>query len=353
MSESEYYLTYVDNISYINTPKTMTGAKVVVITGRYWDPKAKVYGINEDPREYNYIGTSSNHSIPPYLLCDNEEHTPLFDVENPLSAGNQEKSMTTLFGTHKLEEAILFVHGFNNELSDAKRRANIILDITKKTVIVFDWPSSHNSFLIGTATGYARDSEMATASVRALNWVLYLLLDNINKIHIFSHSMGSRIAVASLGSLTHDYSLLNIDKTGEVYNTYQNRLGKLGKLVFKEPDIDKINMAKFISRFIPTLKDINTNIKVYIFAHNDDKALKLSQSIHGDYRVGQLKGARDLEQILIRAPNVKEKEIPLDIIDESSCGDTVWIIHRFLRPYGNHSYFDCPKFQKDLMGVLK
>lgn len=331
----------------------MTDAKVVVITGRYWDPKAKVYSINEDPREYNYIGTSSNHSIPPYLLCDNEEHTPLFEVDEPLNDSNQQKSMITLFGTHKLEEAILFVHGFNNELSDAKRRANIILDITKKTVIVFDWPSSHNSFLIGAATGYARDSEMATASVRALNWVLYLLLDNINKLHIFSHSMGSRIAVASLGSLTHDYSLLNHYKTGEVYYTYKNRLEKLGKLVFKEPDIDKVNMAKFISRFIPTLKDINASIKIYIFAHNDDKALKLSQSIHGDFRVGQLRGARDLQTILIKAPNVKEGEIPLEIIDESSCGNTVWIIPRHLRPYGNHSYFDCPKFQQDLINVLK
>jgi hypothetical protein len=92
---------------------------------------------------------------------------------------------------------------------------------------------------------------------------------------------------------------------------------------------------------------------VYIFAHNDDKALKLYQSIHGDYRVGQLRGAQGLQNILIKAPNVKEDDIPLEVIDESSCGDTLWIIPRHLQPYGNYSYFDCPKFQHDLINVLK
>jgi hypothetical protein len=112
--------------------------------------------------------------------------------------------------------------------------------------------------------------------------------------------MGSRIVVNSLNSFGHDHAILlresNCVKsrtlhpdTTDFLTKYKNRLGKLGKIIFKQPDIDKVNMAnfisQFISQFIPTVIDIKTSqsstsihgreVIVHIFVQKHDEALKL------------------------------------------------------------------------------
>jgi hypothetical protein len=113
----------------------MAYTNVVVITGRYWGSRG--YSIDGYPRGEEYHIRQGNHSIPPYLICDNEDHTQLFAAEDPLGPDNQNRIMTALFPKKKLpiEEAILFVHGFSTKLEDATETAERISSILEgKTV---------------------------------------------------------------------------------------------------------------------------------------------------------------------------------------------------------------------------
>lgn len=304
--------------------------KIVVITARSWDPNTNVYSDSINTEGLRYIGNTQTGTIPPCLLVYNKNLDP--EILFKTSDRPNDIDPHRLFGTAIPGEVILFVHGFNNELISAVDTASDIQRITDKFVVVFDWPSSHSGWFPSVVQGYARDSEMATTNVRALNWILYFLLDNVNKVHIFSHSMGSRIVAGSLESLVHDYKINSV---------YKNRLEKLGKLVFKESDIDVINMAKFTSQTVPTINKINSSIQVYIYAHNDDRILGFSQGIHGDYRVGQLEGAEQLLTILQAAQDVNRNAIPLHIVDASICRSDLWL-------YGNHSYFNDPHFRNSI-----
>jgi hypothetical protein len=309
-------------------------SQLVVITGRSWDPITKQYSNDMNKEQFKFIGNTAGGETPPFLLiCGDVNPVPLFD--NVDYFNNIGSRIDRLFNVQKPQEVILFVHGFNNDLTDAKEKGASIQKCTNKSVIVFDWPSSCSGWLVDEITGYARDSEIASTSVRALDWLLHLLLCNVDRVHVFSHSMGSRIAAASLSNIVYNYRITNS-------TSYKDKISKLGKLIFKESDIDIINMAKFVSQAVPIMNKINKNIYVITYVHNNDHALELSQTIHGGDRAGQLDGARELLDILHGADNVEIETIPLHIINASKIRTLSFI------GYGNHSYFDDKIFQESI-----
>lgn len=52
------------------------------------------------------------------------------------------------------------------------------------------------------------NAETAMSSVRPLVWMLHVVLYKADKLHILCHSMGSKIVMEAIKSLSHDYSLL-------------------------------------------------------------------------------------------------------------------------------------------------
>jgi len=325
------------------------GPRVYIITNR--DPDDNARQLSDDAR-YDHIRTQTDLSIPPYVLYrNNGGYNELFD-DQVLDTAHRESALRRLFGKTLPTDAILFVHGFNNSISEAQQYANQILAATQKNVIVYSWPCSHDNWR--PASSYAIDCEMAVTSIATLNWVLDLLLNNSIKLDIMAHSMGSRIVVGSISNIAHDYRLLEQDRNHPCYERYSRMITNIQTIVFIEPDIDVINMADFVAKELPTLNSTpRPAIQTYIYVHNDDKVLQCSQIIHDNRpRVGQLIGAQTLINRLTNQTNIPRKMIHLTIMNMSRMRLVCRHTPRWVYPSGNHTYFDQPLFRDSIIALL-
>jgi len=171
-------------------------------------------------------------------------------------------------------DILLFVHGFNTGLDDARYRlAQIVTDGHFGGVpILFTW-ASNNNFL-----AYGSDKERATASRDALEKVLYRLsqLPDVGKIHVLAHSMGAWLAMEALRqNAIAGHADLN---------------GHLGEIMLAAPDLD-------LAVFEAQLARLGTGAHVSVFVASNDRALSLSSTLAGDRRLGAL----DLKQAEIRS----------------------------------------------------
>ena len=254
-----------------------------------------------------------------------------------------------------MNTVVLYVHGFNNSVEGAKRDAEIIHTVTKHPVVVFGWDSTHDlsilpvfgDILPGVAQGYAKDSEMVTTSVRPLNWILYVLLRGSNRVNIISHSMGTRIVLGSINSLSHDYWLTTQNNSNK---TQTDMLNRFGSIVFKEPDVDILNTNRCIMNDLSIINGVNNNVHLYVYVHERDSVLGLSRKIHYNIqRVGQLCGAAQLLEVL--NPNTPRY---LHIINATSC-EGRQLFGLYVNPFAdnsNHSYWQYKQFQLSLKYVI-
>lgn len=163
-------------------------------------------------------------------------------------------------------EALLFIHGFNVPFDDAIRRTGQIafdLDFGGVT-LAYSWPSQ------GSLTAYTVDEANAEWSIPHLTQFLMDLQEktDIEKIHVIAHSMGTRVL---------SYALANAKDEGFDLD--------LHNVILAAPDIDA---DIFKDQILPKLAIATDTLTMY--ASSDDTALKLSQSIHGNSRLG-LSGA--------------------------------------------------------------
>ncbi|MDF1657332.1 MAG: alpha/beta hydrolase [Verrucomicrobiales bacterium] len=163
-------------------------------------------------------------------------------------------------------EALLFIHGFNVAFDDAVRRTGqIAFDLDFAGVaMTYSWPSQ------ASLTAYTIDEANAEWSIPHLTQFLMDLQENteIDKIHVIAHSMGTRVL---------SYALANAKDEGFDLD--------LHNVILAAPDIDA---DIFKDQILPKL-GVATD-KLTMYASSDDTALKLSQSIHGNSRLG-LSGA--------------------------------------------------------------
>lgn len=334
--------------------------RVAVITTREIDPTTGYYYRQESAKALESAKLQESFRKVPYLYHERQEDngrlaSEMFiddneDIEDPTVVKSK---IDMLFpdSNGRLDEAVLYVHGFNCSPESAKEDAENIFRITKKPVIAFDWASTHSYPFIGSsvipfvAKGYAKDAETATLSVRPMNWILYVLLRGIEKLHIVSHSMGARISMWSISNLSHDYRLTRKFQRNNFSDTQQKMFENLGMIVLKEPDADILTTSKFIHRDIHDVHSINNEIRVVVYAHERDNPLGLSQSIHYDIqRVGQLCGAEQLLEVL--KPDVPNY---FYAVNATSCQGGLF--SRF-DPRANHSYWKCGQFQNSLAGII-
>jgi esterase/lipase superfamily enzyme len=170
-------------------------------------------------------------------------------------------------------DILLFVHGFNTSLDEARYRlAQIVADGHFGGVpILFTW-ASNNNFL-----AYGSDKEHATASRDELEKVLHDLsqLPDVGRIHVLAHSMGAWLAMEALRqNAIAGHADLN---------------GHLGEIMLAAPDLDLAVFAAQLARLGP-------NAHVSVFVASNDRALSLSATFAGDRRLGAL----DLNQPEIR-----------------------------------------------------
>ncbi|MDF2376295.1 MAG: alpha/beta hydrolase [Verrucomicrobiales bacterium] len=194
-----------------------------------------------------------------------KKHVVILDLEK-MDSKTFFSTVSSTAGERPKNEALLFIHGFNVAFDDAVRRTGqIAFDLDFGGVaMTYSWPSK------ASLTAYTVDEANAEWSIPHLTQFLMDLQENteIDKIHVIAHSMGTRVL---------SYALANAKDEGFDLD--------LHNVILAAPDIDA---DIFKDQIFPKLSVATEKLTMY--ASSDDAALKLSQGIHGNSRLG-LSGA--------------------------------------------------------------
>ena len=162
-------------------------------------------------------------------------------------------------------DVLLFVHGFNTGLDEARfRLAQIVTDGGFNGVaVLFTWPSK------GSLFGYGSDREAATASRDALERTLQDLasIPDVGRIHVLAHSMGAWIAMEALRE--------------NAIAGHPDLDGHLGDIILAAPDID-------LAVFRTQMARLGSYAHVSVFAAANDRALTLSGILAERPRLGSI-----------------------------------------------------------------
>jgi esterase/lipase superfamily enzyme len=163
-------------------------------------------------------------------------------------------------------DVLLYVHGFNTSLEEARfRLTQIVVDGRFNGVpVLFTWPSKANLF------SYVSDKDSATSSRDALEKVLLDLaaLPDVGRVHILAHSMGAWLAMEALRE--------------NAIAGHPDLDGRLGDVMLAAPDLD-------LNVFKQQMARLAGHARVSVFVSHADRALSLSRSLAGDRpRVGAL-----------------------------------------------------------------
>ena len=165
----------------------------------------------------------------------------------------------------KTNEALIFVHGFNNTFEDAARRtAQIAHDIQFSGVPMFySWPSG------GRARDYVSDGNDADQAVFHLKLFLKDIVENakFTSVTLLAHSMGNR-------ALTRAFIALKSEMGAEKLRVFK-------EIILAAPDIDA---DVFRNEIAPAL--IASNSAVTLYASSNDEALIASKKVNGAPRAG-------------------------------------------------------------------
>lgn len=213
-------------------------------------PRHHKIGVVERPKWYKLEFSEDPKKHVTILKLKKMEADPFFS-EVSETAGERPKN-----------EALLFIHGFNVPFDDAIRRTGqIAFDLDFGGVaMAYSWPSQ------GKLKAYTVDEANAEWSIPHLTQFLMDLQEktDIDKIHVIAHSMGTRVL---------SYALANAKDEGFDLD--------LHNVILAAPDIDK---DVFTDQILPKITEASDKLTMY--ASSDDTALKLSQTIHGNGRLG-------------------------------------------------------------------
>ena len=164
------------------------------------------------------------------------------------------------------EDALLFIHGYNNSYHDAiLRTAQLGYDLNfKGAVIAFSWPSK------GRVKSYPSDQRVALLSSDALKLFLEFIIGKggIKTLHVVAHSMGNLV-------LSHALVALKAE------NKYP--LPEIKQIVLAAPDIDQETFREMI---YPKIYSKKKPPRFTIYASSRDKALTASEYLHEAPRIG-------------------------------------------------------------------
>ena len=161
-------------------------------------------------------------------------------------------------GRKRNDEAIVFVHGFNNTFAEGLyRQAQLAHDFALPAVSVnFAWPSA------AAWNGYPYDKESAIFATEGLSRTLDLVASSsADGVVVACHSMGCFLLIETMWmkALRGDDAFLE----------------RLRAVVMFAPDI---NVEVFRER----MHDVgHPGIPIYVFASSGDRALQLSARLHG------------------------------------------------------------------------
>ena len=159
---------------------------------------------------------------------------------------------------------LLFIHGYNVSFKDAAlRTAQMAYDLDfAGAPVFFSWPSR------GNLIGYFEDEqaiERAQADIEQFVTEVLAASPGAN-LYVSAHSMGNRGMTRALVSFAHDHPA---------------QAGRIREVVLAAPDIDT---DVFVHQIGPDLVAIGAPVTLY--ASSTDRALTISERIHGGPRAG-------------------------------------------------------------------
>lgn len=184
-------------------------------------------------------------------------------------------------------DALVFVHGFNNSLDDARLRlAQIVADSGFAGVpVLYSWPSRR------AVLAYGSDRESATAARDGLETLVRDLsrTPGVGRVHVLAHSMGTWVAMEAL----RQNAIAGDPMLG----------GRLGEVMLAAPDLDLGVFEQQMARL--------PGLRVSVFAATNDRALGLSQTLAGRSRLGNVDAADpqtrgELERLGVKVYDITE-----------------------------------------------
>ncbi len=158
---------------------------------------------------------------------------------------------------------VLYVHGYNIDFEKSCRRSGIFQKSLglQDRLLLFSWPAD------GNMLKYTWDEADLVWSVPHIAQFLENLVSKTgnSRVDIVAHSLGARGVMQALVRLA-----------------YRERSSTmLNELVLMAPDIDTDSFRQEL----PILQSVTKRISIYV--SDNDKALRLSQEVHGYPRLGQ------------------------------------------------------------------
>ena len=182
------------------------------------------------------------------------------------------------------DEAIVFVHGYNNTFAEGLyRQAQLAQDFgLPATSVNFAWPSA------AAWSGYPYDKESAIFATEGLSQTLDLVArSDVDDVVVACHSMGCFLVLETLR--------IKALRGGDAF------LERLHAVVMFAPDIN-------IDIFRERMHEIgHPGIPIYIFASSGDQALQLSARLHGQQaRLGMITDPAALADLPVTVVDVTE-----------------------------------------------
>lgn len=157
-------------------------------------------------------------------------------------------------------DAVVYVHGYNNDFEEAARRAaQIGFDLGVDGVMAFfSWPSR------GEESEYLADVEAVQASERAFEKFLTAVssIPGVERVHVIAHSMGNVALLRVVSGLKQASSM------------------KFGQIILAAPDVD-VELFRQLAVAYPQACERTT-----LYVSPKDKAVWLSQWLRGRDRAG-------------------------------------------------------------------
>ena len=212
-----------------------------------------------------------------FVTVDSREYSGAAEFRSAIDAAASRRPVNR-------REAVVFVHGFNNDFAQGVYRlAQIYHDIEPPGIAVqYSWPSR------GRTTAYLYDRESTFFARDGLEELLVSLSQtSVSRILLVGHSVGAFLAVETLRQMS-------IRGDRDVRR-------KLSGVVLVSPDIDIEVFRSQISRIDP-LPD-----PFIVFVSNRDQALGILTRLIGQTeRLGSLSDIADLKEIDITVINTSE-----------------------------------------------
>lgn len=201
------------------------------------------------------------------LLENPYQHFMLTGVFEIATADRFRSAAQVVLNGASNRDALVYVHGFNNSFEEAAlRTAQIVYDVDFPGVaFMYSWASKESP----DPVSYNADYQTVDGTIARLKSFLLMIaeVDDVEKIHLVAHSMGSRALTIALSQMVRE-----LDATIRP---------RFANLILAAPDIS-VNV--YLSEIVPFITDAADRVTIY--ASDSDKALKAAHTFSAHPRVG-------------------------------------------------------------------